>query len=157
LLHDACEAAIVQIDVVLHAALPAERESYALAVDLDMPIAHGCEPVRAIRSSVFVVAHPDQGLLEQPHHRGEHFLARQTGTPQIVGRLPAHARQRLREPNEPVIFRLVSNDPPFRVIAILLAAARIASGRLEMAARIRTDPDVRPRRGDYERADTAEF
>ena len=35
---------------------------------------------------------------------------------------------------------------PVRVIAVLLAAARVAAGRLQVAARIGADPDVGPRR-----------
>jgi len=40
-----------------------------------------------------------------------------------------------------------------RVVAVLLAAARVARGRLDVAVGIGTDPDLGPRRRDGERVD----
>ena len=40
-----------------------------------------------------------------------------------------------------------------RVVAVLLAPARVAAGRLQVAVGLRADPDVGPRRRDRERAD----
>ena len=62
-------------------------------------------------------------------------------------------RQRLREADHPVVLRFVAHLAPLRVIAILLAPARVAPGRLQVTARIGTDPDVRPRRRDDQRPD----
>jgi hypothetical protein len=45
---------------------------------------------------------------------------------------------------------------PMRMVAILLAALRVAPGRLDVAARIGADPDVRPRGRDRQRADAVE-
>jgi hypothetical protein len=42
------------------------------------------------------------------------------------------------------------------VIPILLAAAGVATGRLEVTVRKRTDPHFRPRRGDDESPDPGE-
>ncbi len=49
---------------------------------------------------------------------------------------------------------LVESRSPrqLRVIAILLAARRIAAGRLQMRARVGGDPDVGPRRRQHQRA-----
>ena len=43
------------------------------------------------------------------------------------------------------------------MIAVLLAAARVASGRLQVAVRARADPDVLVRRRDRERADALQL
>ena len=48
----------------------------------------------------------------------------------------ADARQRLRERDQPAVLRLVAHLAPARVIAVLLAPARVAAGGLEMPARI---------------------
>ena len=51
---------------------------------------------------------------------------------------PADRRQRLGEADQAVVFRLVADFAPLRVIAVLLPPARIAAGRLEVAARVRS-------------------
>ena len=46
--------------------------------------------------------------------------------------------------------------PVAGVVAVLLAAPRVAAGRLEVAVRVRADPDVGPGRRDRERPDPVE-
>ena len=48
-------------------------------------------------------------------------------------------------------------EAPVGVIAVLLAAARVAAGRLEVAVRARADPDVLVRRRDREGADALQL
>src|SRR2546425_12706621 len=55
------------------------------------------------------------------------------------------------------VLHLVAHFAPARVIPVLFAAACIAAGRLQMAARIGTDPHVGPRRRDDERLDPLEL
>src|SRR5581483_3093089 len=55
------------------------------------------------------------------------------------------------------ILGFVPHLAPAAVIAVLLAAARIATGRLEMAVGRRTNPNVLVCRGDRERRDALEF
>src|SRR3546814_7637660 len=52
-----------------------------------------------------------------------------------------------------MILRLVPNRAPARMIAILLAPAGVAAGRLNVAAGMRADPDVRPCRRYRQRPD----
>src|SRR5262249_35022941 len=55
-----------------------------------------------------------------------------------------------RERQEAAVLGLVANLAPPRMVSILFATFRIASGRLEMTAWIRTDPHVGPRRRNDE-------
>src|ERR1700733_13461128 len=59
---------------------------------------------------------------------------------------PGHAR----------VLRLVTHRVPPRVVAVLLSAARVAAGRLDVAVRERADPDLLPRGRNGERADARE-
>ena len=51
---------------------------------------------------------------------------------------------------------LVAPRSPARVVAVLLASAGVAAGGLEVARRVRADPDVGPGRRDGQRADPRE-
>ena len=90
--------------------------------------------------------------LHQPHDRGQHPLARQTAALQIRFDAGADQRQRLGEDQQLAVFRLVAHFAPARVIAVLLAAALVAAGRLQMAVRVEADPHIGPGRRDRQRA-----
>ena len=51
-------------------------------------------------------------------------------------------RQRRAELEHALELAGVARQPPVGVIAVLLAAARVASGRLQVAVRLRADPDL---------------
>ena len=156
-LDHAREPAVVEIDLVLHAALASEREPHAAAADLDMRVPQRRQAERLVLPRVFVVADPDERLLEQLDDRGQDLVLRQSGTPQVGVGAAAHARQRLREADQAVVLRLVADLAPPRVIAILLAAARVAAGGLKMAARVGRDPDVLPCRRNHQRPDAVQL
>src|SRR3954470_4268778 len=54
------------------------------------------------------------------------------------------------------MFVVVASFAPVRVVAVLLASARVAPGRLQVAARVGADPDVFVRRGNGELRDTSQ-
>ena len=62
----------------------------------------------------------------------------------------------MREFGEVVELVGVAQLAPARVVAILLAPARVAAGRLQVAALVVADPDVGPCRRNGEPADTLE-
>ena len=64
----------------------------------------------------------------------------------------ADRRQRRGEFEQPIELGRVADLRELGVIAILLAAARVAPGRLQMRERIGGDPDVGPRRRHHEPA-----
>src|SRR2546421_4264895 len=67
----------------------------------------------------------------------------------------ANPGERFCEGEHPVVLDRIPHLAPATVVAILLAAARVTTGRLEMAAGVGADPDVRPGRGDGEALDPA--
>src|SRR5205085_10713631 len=52
---------------------------------------------------------------------------------------------------------LVLGEPPLGVVAVLLAAARIAPGRLQVSVRQRADPDLLVGGRDRQRPDAAQI
>ena len=68
----------------------------------------------------------------------------------------ADAGQRLGEGDHPREVVGAAVGPPARVVAVLLAPACVATGRLQVPVRPRADPDVRPRGRDDDRADPLE-
>ena len=71
-------------------------------------------------------------LLQQLDDGGEHLLTRQAGR-QVGGRADGEAGQRRGEGEQAAVLRLVADFAPARVIAILLAAAGVAAGGLDVA------------------------
>ena len=114
-------------------------------------------PKRPFCLRVLLVADADQRRLEQPHDRGQHLLARQAAAARGRARPRrgcAAAPGRTRSCGS---YLASSRDlAPARVVAVLLAAPRVAAGRLDVAVGERADPDVRPGRRDGERADAAQ-
>ncbi len=131
-------------------ALAAEFEPHGRAVDLRVLLTQRREAERLVVPRILLVADANERLLEQLHDGGKDLFARQAGAAHVGGRARANARQGLSERDQAAVFHFVAHLSPSRVITILLASARIAAGRLQVAVRIRADPNVRPRRGDDE-------
>src|SRR5215470_3874603 len=72
----------------------------------------------------------------------------------MAGDAGANARERLRERDEAAVLHFVTDLAPTRVITILFAAARVATGRLQVASRISADPDIGPGRRDHQRSNS---
>src|ERR1700733_7173161 len=70
--------------------------------------------------------------------------------------LPAQPRQGAAEGAQTLILALVADGAPIGGVAVLLAPALVAAGRLDVAARIGADPDVRPGRRDDQPGDAIE-
>src|SRR5207253_10303820 len=58
--------------------------------------------------------------------------------------LCADRRQRLGKRSQATVLDVITHLSPARVVAVLLAAARVATRGLQVSASIGTDPDVRP-------------
>src|SRR6185437_12187917 len=59
----------------------------------------------------------------------------------------------IRDEEQAAVFRLVAHAAPARMIAVLLAAPGVAADSLNVAIRIRTDPDIGPGRRHRQRLD----
>jgi hypothetical protein len=153
---DAREARVVEIDRVPDSALPAELEADGSARDFRVLIAHGRQTERFIVLRVLLVADTDERLLEQLHDGGEHLFSRKPAPAQILFGPRANAAERACERDQTSIFHVVANLAPARMIAILLASARVAADYLNVSERVGADPHLRPRRRDHERLDSME-
>src|SRR3954468_17898327 len=149
-LDDAREARVGDRDAVLDAALAAEGEAQHRAVDREVPAPERGQAIRAIVAHVFVVPHPDERAIEQAHDRGEDLAPAEIGGAQVALDTVAKPWQHLAEFEHALEFRAVARLAVLRVIPVLLAPARIARGRLDVAVGIRADPHVAPRRRNGE-------
>ena len=155
LLDDARQPLVGDRQVVFHAALAAEGKAQHRARDLHVPVAQRSQPERPVLPRVFVVADPDQRLVEQKHHGGEDLPAAQVVPAQVALHPLAQERKDLAELEHAPELRLVAHFPVARVIPVLLSSAGVARGDLDMPFWMRADPDVGPRRRDGEREDSA--
>ncbi|VWC30193.1 hypothetical protein BPS26883_06363 [Burkholderia pseudomultivorans] len=155
--HDSRDARIVDRHVVLDAALADEAQPHLPRFDLQMPLAQRRQPVRLVLARVFRVADARERRVEQPDDRRDDLLARHAGPREVARDAGADTRQRERERGHSRILVRVARRSPLRVIAVLLAPARVAAGRLQMAARVRADPDVGVRGRNRERVDSRDL
>src|SRR5216117_1863074 len=153
LLDDAGEAPVGDRHRVIDSALAAEAEEQFRALDLDMALAQGGEAEGAVLARVLVVAHADQRLVEQHHHGGEDLAPREIPRAQIALHALADLGKGLAELEHAAEFRLVARLAVQGMVAILLAAARVARGRLDVSFGVRAYPDFGPGRGNRERVD----
>ena len=80
------------------------------------------------------------------------FASGKPGKREIAPHDAPQMRQPFAETDEPVELAGVARRAPLRVIAVLLSSARVAAGRLQVPARVGTDPDVRVRRRNRQHA-----
>ena len=120
---------------MLLAALAAEGEADGGALDLGVAVAQGGQAEGVVGARVLLVADADERGLQQPHHRGQHLLARQPlaaeVAPRPAGAAPAAPRRR-RSCGRTWSRR---GRRASGVVAVLLAAAGVAAGGLEVAVR----------------------
>ena len=144
--NDAGEPAVVETDFVTLAALASKLKADRRPCDIYVAVAQRGQTKGAICARVFIVADADEGALEQLHDARQDPGAAEAGLCEI-GRGPgANRRQRGGEALQPVELGFIARLSPSRVIAVLLASARVTSRCLQVAAGIRADPDIGPGR-----------
>src|SRR5688500_9915194 len=148
------EAIVVDAQVLHPPALAAEAKPRgATAFPAGMPRTQGGQPVRAVAAQVLAIADAREGAIEQARHQRAHARARHALQRKVAAQPAAQGRQVFAEFAHAAELVAVTQAAPVRMVAILLAAARIATGGLQVAARIGTDPDIAPRRRYRELAD----
>src|SRR6202022_143491 len=136
------------------AVLAAEIEHDAAALDENVIIAQRGQAKAVVLFGVFWIADARQRALHQPNHSGQNLVARQAATAQIrIDPLPDQ-RQCPAETEHVLELGFVTHLTPVRMVAVLLAPARIAPDRLKMATRVGADPPLCPGRRDGERLET---
>jgi hypothetical protein len=153
---DPGQATVAKGHLVRLAVLAVEPEADPGALDTRVAVAQRREPERLVEAGVLVVADADQRELEQPDDRRQHLLARQARAGEVRVDALANGGQEPGERDHPIELGAVTLFAVRGVVAVLLATAGVASGRLQVAPRVRADPDVGPGGRDRERADPLE-
>ncbi len=112
------------------AALADELEADGRPVDLNVFVAQRRQAIGAVGAGVLDVADPNVRQLHQAQHRRQHLVTRQAPPRQIGVDPLAQPRQRRAELAHAVVLGLIACRVPVGVIAVLLAAARVATGGL---------------------------
>ena len=95
-------------------------------------------------------------MVQQAHHQRHDLFPVQPWPRQVGFQLCAQLWQGLGERKHAPVFVLVAQLAPLRVVAVLLAAAGIAAGGLQVAMRVGADPHIRVGRGDHQCGDACE-
>ena len=141
---------------MLLARFAAESEADRRTADGRVTVAQRRQPEGAVEARVLVVADPDERQLEEPDDGREDLLARHLRSRQVLVDSLADGRQCLGEGEEPLVLRRLAPAAVAGVVAVLLPAAVITTGRLKVAVRNGADPDVGPGRRDRELPDPRE-
>jgi len=147
------DAAVPQRQRPFLAALAAKLETDVRPLHPGVAVAQGGQAKASVLGDVIIVADADERRFEQAHDGRENLFTRHAATPQMRLDRAADGRENLRKKHH--VFELgdVAHRAKIRVIAILLPPLRVAPGRLEMAVRLRADPDVRPGGRNRQRLD----
>src|SRR5205085_8161808 len=122
----------------------------------DVLLADRGEADASVVVCVLLAADPEHPDVEQAHGAGQNLLKAHLIALQIGGHPATKLRKQSGEEQHALELLTVPVLAPARVVQVLLATGRIYSGRLEMAARVRADPDVPPRRRDRQVAQALE-
>ena len=144
------------VDDGLHAALAALGrvvEQQRVALHRGVALAHRRQPVGLVRDGVVLGADPEEAAVQQPHGAGQHVVAVELVAGEVRGDALAQRGQRAGELDHVVELLLVAALAPARVVQVLLAPAVVDAGGLDVAARVRADPDVLPGRRDHQLVD----
>lgn len=121
-----------------------------------MPPLHRGQAIGSVLLGVALGPDAEEPAIEQPDGAGEHALAPERPAAEMPFRGLAQAGQGPREAHHLVELLPVSALPPGGVVEVLSPARCIRPDRLDVAVRIRADPDVGPRRRDHESPDAVE-
>src|SRR5215217_769785 len=100
---------------------------------------------------------PEPAEIDEPHgHRADALVGKMLVL-HVFGHRLAELRQVLREPDEPVVLRLLLALPECVAVPVLLAPRGVDAGRLDLRAGAGRDPDIGPRGRNGERANALEL
>jgi hypothetical protein len=116
---------------------------HGAALDVDVARAQGGQAEGLVGARIFLIADTHHRQLQQVHDGGQHFFAGQAR--QLHARDGgADGGQGVAKAEHALVLDVVAHLAPARMVAVLLAAPRIAARRLHVAVRARTDPHIGP-------------
>ncbi len=131
-----------------------EGEAQRRAVDLDVPVAQRGQAEALVVAGIGCVADADHGVVEQPDDRGDRPA--RAAARGVAGPRPPRARSRGSASAKATRLEYFTSSRQADqrwMIAILLAAALVAAGSLDVAVRLWRNPHVGPGRRDGQAAD----
>src|SRR5947209_18651913 len=111
-----------------------------------MIVVERCQAKRVVFSHILFVPNTHKGRIQQTYNGCEHFFTRESREREVMGNSFTNLRKCPGEGDDLIVLCLVAYLAPLRMIAILLASLCIAPGCLDVASRIRADPDISPGR-----------
>ncbi len=160
--HDVRNLRVVEVHVVQHTALATKVQVQPVALHGRVAAPQCGDAERMVLARIAVVADAHPRRIEQPHDRRQHGRTpRRTAVArrgrQRVGHVAPNLGQRLAEFEHAFELVAVARGAPVRVVAVLLAAARVAPGGLDVAVGQRADPDIGVRGRDRELGDALQL
>ena len=138
---------VPQLVFLDRAALAAKAQSHDPVLgQLDMVLQQCRGAIGAVFLRVAALADPDPRLVDERDHRRQQRFGAGKLPLEILADAAPDARQRPAELPETVVFERPALLFPVRMVAVLLAVAVVQPGRLQVAFRIETDPDLAPGR-----------
>ena len=154
--HHGSDARVANVELVAHAGLAAEHQPQLAPLLSSMATLERREPERTVVAAILPVSDPCDGGVEKAHHARDHAIAVEGGDA-VRGQRRLHrspdSRQRVAELEQALELGFVAHPRPGRVVAVLLAAAGVAAGGLDVAAFVGADPDCAPCGRNRERPD----
>jgi hypothetical protein len=145
---DASEAGRRQLHTERFPRLAAETKLEATSVHAGVPVEQRGQTVRAVRARILIVPDAQKRRVEKVDDGGDHFAPRQAGPSKVHLHMAPHRGKRAAEIDHLVEFRRLPELTPLRMVAILLPAACVSASGLDVACRLRADPDAGPCRGN---------
>src|SRR5262249_24797279 len=131
--HDGRDAPVREIDLVHDAALAAEAKADTAGRDRRVAPAERREPVGSVRARILLVPDPHPRLVEQADDGGDDLHPREPLAREVRGHAAPDRRQAAAEGREALELVRVAHAAPLRMIAVLLPAACVVPGRLQVA------------------------
>src|SRR5215218_9065622 len=107
---------------------------------------HRRQPVGLVRLAVVLRPDPEEAPVEQAHGAGKHALAHEAAAAEMSFRRSPELREGAREPDHLVELLLVPSLAPGAVVDVLAPPRGVRADCLNVAERVRADPDIPPGR-----------
>ena len=122
-----------------------------------MPAEQGGQPPAAVRVQIFLATDPQRAEVEDPESGGEDPAFGEAVQSEILRHCTPCTGKGSGQGRRLVEFGVIPVFPPCGMVDVLPPSRLVDAERLNMASRVRADPDIRPRWRDDPRPDALEF
>src|SRR5438105_13612072 len=133
--HEVRETPVADRDLVIGAALAGKAQhQLSIADKVHMAVAQRGQSVTVIVSCVLGIADTQPRRVEQADDDREHLISRHALTRDVASQAAAEPRECFGKGRHALELLAIADETPVRVIAVLLASARVAARRLQLPA-----------------------